>query len=160
MLLTKATVEAISEVASGGVTHDDVDAAFRAYGFAVVHPRVTGGDGMIFIPGTPTMVHQTIANLDLADTDVVGRLLRVVKRLSELHAASPRADMAKLVRARNALEDDGFTVEPTGDVLASLSAIAAVAAASLDDTAGIRMELGRLDPLCQGRVGHAVEREI
>ncbi len=119
---------------------DDVVPALRAAGLPAARRQSSAG----YIPGTQSHIHASLSQLDLTDPDVVSQVLRFTARIAEIYAATPEADRSRLVRLRNALSDDGYSVEPTGDPVAMITGLWAKASA-LTDTAAVRAELLRLE---------------
>jgi hypothetical protein len=115
-LLSDATINAIADLGAAGVQFDeDVRPALAAVGLDAVRARAgsraTAHSIAYFVPTTRDDIRCSLAALDLADPDVVDRVIRFTSRVAEVFAASPTADRAKMVRLRNALADDGYSLE-------------------------------------------------
>jgi hypothetical protein len=115
-LLSEATINAIADLGGASVKFDeDVRPALAAAGLREVRARAEARSGprfvALFVPTTRDDVRASLAAQDLADPDVVDRVLRFTARIVEVFAASPTADGAKIVRLRNALTDDGYDLE-------------------------------------------------
>src|SRR6266568_1251697 len=114
--LSEATINAIADLGAAGVRFDeDVRPALAAAGLREVRARAQArsapGFAALFVPTTRDDIRCSLATHDLADPDVVDRVLRFTARIVEVFVASPTADGAKIVRLRNALADDGYDLE-------------------------------------------------
>lgn len=148
-LLTDQTIAAITGVSSRPVTIDDVCSAFAAVGISPIRDsgEARSSNGVFYARSASAerSAQKTIKMLDLSDPDAVARLLRYTSRIAELYAAGTDAKPERLVRLRNCLLDDGYSIEPAGDPLSAIAALAATASVALSDTAAIRQELTRLE---------------
>ncbi|MFI7675395.1 hypothetical protein [Actinophytocola sp. NPDC049390] len=109
--LSEATVNAITDLGmSSSVRYDDdVSPALAAAGIPEVpFSEVMEWAGAGFMPGAREQITLSLRALDLADAQIVDRVIRFATRLMGVYLASNDADRAKIVRLRNALADDGY----------------------------------------------------
>lgn len=157
-LLSEGTVDAISDLASGAVTTEDIEAAAAAVGLRFEQDPGHWGEAFYRFPSTVETARLTIRTADLADPADVSRVLRFAARIAELHEAGPDARRDRLVRLRNALSDDGYALDAPGDPLAAITGLAATATAALADAAAIRQELVRLERALPDDTGALIGR--
>lgn len=123
--LSDAAVDAIAALASGGELDEDVRPALAAAGIAEVRADAHVGSSetaiWAFLPRARDHIKSSLSALDLADPDVVERVLRFTERIVDVYQASSEADHAKVVRLRNALADDGYSLEMVGGGMVRVS---------------------------------------
>src|SRR4051794_17537834 len=114
LLPSKMSIDAIAAVSDAPVSEDDVAAAFQSVD---IEPKRDPGDfgaGEGFVYALPASTSEsarmTLDALDLSDPDVIARVLRYTARVAELYAAGREARPDRLVRLRNSLHDDGYTL--------------------------------------------------
>lgn len=144
-LLSDATLAAISDL-GGKVKYDeDVKPALAAVGLDAKRREVMSGSGVLYIPGNSSHIAKSLEGLDLSDTNIVSRILRFTARIAEVYAATPDADRSRLVRLRNALADDGFSLDFAGEPVSAITDLRVKATADLADSAAVLAELTRLE---------------
>jgi hypothetical protein len=157
-LLSAAALDAIADLGGGVSWDDDVMPALRSVGIDPQVRKVQARHNVVYVPGASSHIHASLDPLDLGDPEVVRRVLRFAARISEVYAASPKADRSKLVRLKHALADDGWSIEPAGDPVAAIVGLAAQAAVTLPDISAIRVELERLERALPADPGAAIGR--
>lgn len=157
--LSPRTVAAIAALGSSGVKLTDAYSAFEAAGIKPVRRSSSiEQEGIAYVGGPGTEIRETLKLLNLSDPDEIARVLRFTSRIAELYESTSQADKSKLVRLRNCLTDDGFSLEPAGDVIAAISALAAASGQALVEASGIRAELTRLEQALPDDPGMMVGR--
>lgn len=141
-LLGSDSVGAIADIAR---STRDAERAFAAAGIKLEKQPVTQYEGTVIVASTRSHVSQTLRGLDLTDPKVVRAVLRAAAALAEIYDSLPTADKSRLVRLRHCLAADGFPLDPTGDPMAAIRALATIASDVLPDASAIRVELARLE---------------
>lgn len=109
-MLTDRAVAAIADLALSLSWDDDVVPALEHAGVVPQRTASVIEAGIFWTPSAREHVRGTLAKVDLDDEDTVNRVLQFTNRIAELYAAKPKCDESKLVRLRNALGDDGYTI--------------------------------------------------
>ncbi len=119
-ILSSASAKAIAELGTALSFDDDVRPALTAARIEPVEAKAFAQGGSEFFafrfPGTRDHISETLAALDLADPNVVSRVLRVIVRIARVFAAGTGVDKAKLIRLANALGDDADRIESDPDL--------------------------------------------
>ncbi|GGP12964.1 abortive infection family protein [Nonomuraea glycinis] len=141
-LLSQDSIGAIADIAR---STRDAERAFAAADIKLEKQPVTRYEGAVIVASTPRHVSRTLRGLDLSEPKVVRAVLRAVVALAEIYESAPSSDRSRLVRLRHCLAADGFPLDPTGDPMAAIRALDAVASDVLPDASAIRVELVRLE---------------
>ncbi|RLK24691.1 hypothetical protein DER29_2618 [Micromonospora sp. M71_S20] len=157
-LLSHSSVAAIASLGGGSVTFKDVATAAEAVGLRVVADHGSVSRQVVRFPSTKETVRLTVRAADLTDPADVARVLRFAARIAEVYEAGREPRRDRLVRLRNSLADDGYSLEAPGDPLAVITGLAAVAAAALPDVTAIRQELVRLERALPDDTGALIGR--
>ncbi|WP_038842534.1 abortive infection family protein [Salinispora arenicola] len=144
-LLSDATLEAVSDLGTKVRFDEDVKPALAAVGLIAQKKGASSGNGYIYVPGTASHIAKSLKGLDLSDPTIVSKVLRFAARIAEVYAATPDVDRRRLVRLRNALADDGYSLQIAGDPVAAITDLWVKASPGLTDTAAVRAELVRLE---------------
>jgi hypothetical protein len=144
-LLSDATLDALSDLGTKVRFDEDVKPALAAVGLIAKREGASSGDDFVYIPGTASHIAKSLRGLNLSDPTLVSKILRFAARIAEVYAATPDVDRRRLVRLRNALADDGYSLQVAGDPVAAITDLWVKASPDLADTAAIRAELVRLE---------------
>jgi hypothetical protein len=141
-LLSNGSIGAIADLAR---SEQDVEGALAQASLTLIAVPTARYDGAVIVASPANRLVRTLQSLDLSDQAVVSSVLRATAALAEIYAASPAADQRRLVRLRQRLEADGFSLRLSGDPLAAIRALGAAATDVLADASTIRVELSRLE---------------
>lgn len=144
-LLSDATLDAVSDLGTKVRFDEDVKPALASVGLIAQRQGASAGNNFLYVPGTPSHIAKSLKGLDLSDPTVVSRVLRFAARIAEVYAATPDVDQRRLVRLRNALADDGYSLQVAGDPVAAITDLWVKASPDLADSAAVRAELIRLE---------------
>jgi hypothetical protein len=147
-LLSEATIDAIAALGISGLAfEEDVKPALVAAGLPAIQAEASFRSNSVavayYFPITRDHIRRSLDALDLADPEVVQRVLQFTTRITEVCAASTTTDPANIVRLRHALADDGYQLTETAHNGGNVSNVRVDAAAISRIVKGVQAEFDK-----------------